>query len=103
MQVFAVNPKGGRFQRETVYRRLRDIPEKIDHVVIAVRAESVPEVLTDCIQAGAAGATIISGGFSERGRQKLQSRIVQMAAAANMPVIGGRLIKCSVNQLCRVL
>jgi acyl-CoA synthetase (NDP forming) len=88
VQVFAVNPKGGRLQRETVYRRLSDIPEKIDHVVIAVRAESVPEVVTDCIRAGAAGATIISGGFSERGRQKLQSRIVQMAAAANMPVIG---------------
>ena len=88
VQVFAVNPKGGRLQRETVYRRLSDIPEKIDHVVIAVRAESVPAVVEDCIRAGAAGATIISGGFSERGRQELQSRIVQMAAAANMPVIG---------------
>ena len=88
VEVFAVNPKGGRLQRETVYRRLIDIPVKIDHVVIAVRAEHVPDVLTDCIQAGASGATIISGGFSERGREDLQSRIAGKAAAAEIPVIG---------------
>jgi acyl-CoA synthetase (NDP forming) len=88
VEVFAVNPKGGRLQRETIYRRLSDIPVKIDHVVIAVRAENVPAVVMDCIQAGAAGATIISGGFSERGRQDLQARITRMAAAAEMPIIG---------------
>ena len=88
VEVFAVNPKGGRLQSETVYRRLIDIPVKIDHVVIAVRAEHVPEVVTDCIQAGAAGATIISGGFSERGRQDLQTRVARKAAAAEIPVIG---------------
>jgi acyl-CoA synthetase (NDP forming) len=88
VEVFAVNPKGGRLQRQTVYRRLTDIPGTIDHVVIAVRAENVPAVVADCIQAGAAGATVISGGFAERGREDLQSRITRMAAAAGMPVIG---------------
>ena len=88
VEAFAVNPKGGRLQRETVYRRLIDIPVKIDHVVIAVRAENVPDVIRDCIQAGASGVTIISGGFSERGREDLQSRIAKMAAAAELPIIG---------------
>jgi acyl-CoA synthetase (NDP forming) len=88
VEVFAVNAKGGQFQRQTVYRRLTDIPTKIDHVVIAVRAESVPAVVADCIQAGVAGATVISGGFAERGREDLQAQVTQMASAAGLPLIG---------------
>ena len=42
VEVFAVNARGGRLQRQTVYRRVTEIPVKIDHVVIAVRAEQVP-------------------------------------------------------------
>ena len=86
--VYAVNPKGGMLQREAVYQRLAEIPEKIDHVVIAVRAEHVPDVLEDCIQAKAGSATIISGGFAESGQGTLQDRIVEMAAEAGLPFIG---------------
>jgi acyl-CoA synthetase (NDP forming) len=86
--VYAVNPKGGMLQRETVYRHLADLPERIDHVVIAVRAEHVPKVLEACIAAQAGGATIISGGFAESGQGALQERVAKMAAEAGFPFIG---------------
>lgn len=86
--VYAVNPKGGMLQRETVYKHLSELPEKIDHVVIAVRAQYVPKVLEACIEAEAGSATIISGGFAESGQSALQDMVAEMAAEAGFPVIG---------------
>ena len=55
------------------------MPEPIDLAVIAVRADLVPEVLSECIGAKARSAVVISGGFGEVGRQDLQERIVAIA------------------------
>jgi acetyltransferase len=88
VDVFAVNPKGGKIQRETVFRRLSDIPQNIDHVVIAVRAAHVPAVIDDCIESKAGSATIVSGGFAESGRADLQDQVSEMAAGAGLPLIG---------------
>jgi acetyltransferase len=88
VNVFAVNPKGGKIQRETVYKRLSDIPHNIDHVVIAVRAAHVTAVIDDCIESEAGSATIISGGFAESGRADLQDEASKMAAGAGLPIIG---------------
>ena len=88
VDVFAVNPKGGNLQREKIFKRLSEIPQKIDHVVIAVRAEHVPAVMKDCISSGVGSATIISGGFAESGREDLQALVTQMAAEGGLPFIG---------------
>jgi acetyltransferase len=83
-----VNPQGGFHQGETVYRRISEIPKRIDLAVIAIRADNVPEILSECIQNQVAGAALISGGFAESGRQDLQDRIVEIARKANFPFIG---------------
>jgi acetyltransferase len=88
VRVYAVNPHGGEIQGETIYGRVSDIPETVDLAVIAVRAEQVPGVLSDCIRAGAGGATVISGGFAESGRKDLQDRLVALAGEAGFPFVG---------------
>ena len=88
MSVYPVNGRGGVLQGETVFPRISDIPEKIDLAVIAARADFVPEILSDCIEAGVPGAVIVSGGFSESGRKDLQDRIVEIAKEADFPFIG---------------
>jgi acetyltransferase len=55
-------------QGEKVYPSILDIPQKIDLAVIATRAEMVPGIMSDCIEAGVGGAVIISGGFAETRR-----------------------------------
>src|SRR4030042_7092953 len=67
-KVFPVNDRGGILQGEIVYPSIIETPEKVDLAVIATKAESVPKIMTDCIQAGVGGAVIISGGFAEMGR-----------------------------------
>lgn len=88
VRVFPINPRGGTLQREKVYKRLGDVPDRIDLVVIAARAEYVPAILQDCIANGVGGATIISGGFAESGRVDLQKQLVEMARGADFPFIG---------------
>ena len=88
IRVFAVNPRGGMLQGDRVYERLADVPETVDLVVIAVRAELVPDTLAQCISAGVGGAVVISGGFAEVGRKDLQDRLVDMAAKADFPFVG---------------
>ena len=88
VEVYAVNPKGGKLHNETIYPNVADIPKKIDLAVIATRAELVPDVMADCIKAGVKSAAVISGGFTEGGRKDLQDRMVSMAQEAKFPFIG---------------
>lgn len=88
VKVFPVNPHGGLLQGESVFACISEIPEKVDLAVIAARAEYVPSILTDCIQADVKAAAVISAGFAESGRQDLQDRIVAIAREADFPFIG---------------
>jgi len=88
VETYAVNPKGGSFHRREVFSRVSDIPAKIDLAVIAVRADVVPDTLTECIEAGAGGAVVISGGFAESGRKDLQDRMADIAREADFPFVG---------------
>lgn len=51
------------------YKDLKSIPEPIDLVICAVRAEHVPDVLKECIDANAKFLVIFTSGFSEVGER----------------------------------
>lgn len=87
-EVFPVNQRGGVLQGKTVHRSVSEIPQKVDLAVIATRAELVPAIMQDCIQAGVEGAVVISGGFAETGRKDLQDALVDLAKEAGFPFIG---------------
>ena len=84
VRVYPVNPQGGDIQGERVYPHLREIPERVDLAVVAVRAEQVPGVIEECVAARAGGAAVISGGFAESGRNDLQDRVVDIARKTDL-------------------
>jgi acetyltransferase len=88
VKVFPVNPKGGRLRNRQVYSDVSEIPEPVDLAVIAARADFVPKILESCIAHKVGGATVISGGFAERGRLDLQEKMVAAAREAKFPFIG---------------
>jgi len=88
VKVYPVNPRGGMLQADRVYKDISSIPHRIDLAVIAARAEYVPDILQNCIESRVGGATIISGGFAEAGRQDLQDHITAIAKEARFPFIG---------------
>lgn len=88
VKTYAVNPRGGTIQGETIYTKVSEIPDRIDLAVIVTRADTVPEVFADCVAAGVKGAIIISGGFAEGGRRDLQDRLVAIGREAGVPFAG---------------
>ena len=88
VKVFPVNPRGGVLQGERVFTHIFEVSEKVDLAVIAVRAEHVPGILSDCAQSGVGATAVISGGFAESGRQDLQDQITAIAREAGFPFIG---------------
>ncbi len=88
IETYALNPKGGTFQREPLYPDFSAIPEHIDLAVIATRAEAVETVLADCLKNKVGAAVVVSAGFAEIGNHRLQERITSMALEASFPIIG---------------
>jgi acyl-CoA synthetase (NDP forming) len=89
-KIFPVNPKGGKISGWKIYKRVEDIPEKVDFAVIAVTAKHVPETLEACHKIGVAGVEILSSGFSELGTEEGQEleRQIQKTAAKGIRVVG---------------
>ena len=88
VRVFGVNPRGGTINGEVIHRSITEVPEPVDLAVIAVKADIVPGVLSECIEAKARSAVVISGGFGEVGRRDLQERLADIAKEASFPFIG---------------
>lgn len=88
--MYPVNPRGGTFLGMDIYKTIEDIPHEIDFAVIAVPAGEVAGALEACMKKGAAGAEILSAGFSELGTKegiKLEEEI-QAIAVRGIRVIG---------------
>ncbi len=82
-RIHAVNRNGGNLNGRTLYRSVSEIPEPIDFAIIAVPAPHVPQALEECRLKGAAGAEILSSGFSELGTEegiRLEKEIREICA-----------------------
>ncbi len=88
VKVFPVNPSGGTYQGEKVYKNIREVPGPVDLAVVAVRADMAPDTLRDCIKSGVKGAVVVSGGFAEVGKANLQEEMVRLAREADFPFLG---------------
>ncbi len=88
--VFPVNPKRPSVLGIKAYPSIAAVPEKVDLAVIVTRAETVPGIVGECVDAGVKGAIIISAGFRESGEQgaELERQILAQARRGRMRVIG---------------
>ena len=88
--VFPVNPKRPSVLGIKAYPNIAAVPQKVDLVVIATPAPSVPGLIDECVAAGAKGAIIISAGFKEVGPEgaALEQQVLASARRGKMRVIG---------------
>ena len=90
-QVYAINPKGGEVMGLPVYRRLRDVPGTVDHVVSCIPAEQTLQLLEDCRHLGVKVVQLYSAGFAETGEQEgieLQRKLLEIARHSNIRLLG---------------
>ncbi|MFF4210182.1 GNAT family N-acetyltransferase [Streptomyces sp. NPDC001796] len=72
------------------HRSVRDISEPVDVAVVAVPAEHVPEVVTECGEHGVQGLVVVSAGYAESGPEgrERQRELVRQARSYGMRIIG---------------
>lgn len=72
------------------HRSVRDIDGPVDLAVVAVPAEQVPEVVTECGEHGVQGLVVISAGYAESGPEgrERQRELVRHARTYGMRIIG---------------
>ena len=89
-KVYAVNAKHPEVLGLKAYASIRDIPAAVDLAVVATPAVSVPQIIGECIDAGAKSAVVISAGFKERGAEgaALEHQIQEQLRRGSMPLIG---------------
>ena len=64
-KLFAVNPKHEKFTASASYPSVEDIPQRLDLVIIATAAPTVPGIIDACGRAGVRYVVVISAGFAE--------------------------------------
>ncbi|MFH8496722.1 bifunctional acetate--CoA ligase family protein/GNAT family N-acetyltransferase [Streptomyces coeruleorubidus] len=72
------------------HRSVRDIDGPVDLAVVAVPAEHVPEVVTECGEHGVQGLVVVSAGYAESGAEgrERQRALVRQARTYGMRIIG---------------
>jgi acetyltransferase len=69
IKIFAVTPNREKVLGITTYRRIGDIPNPVDLAIVVTPAQTVPQIVSDCVDAGVRSAVVISAGFREQGKQ----------------------------------
>ncbi|MER7841761.1 GNAT family N-acetyltransferase [Streptomyces sp. NPDC096040] len=72
------------------HRSVRDIDAPVDLAVVAVPAEHVPDVVTDCGEHGVQGLVVLAAGYAESGPdgRERQRELVRHARTYGMRIIG---------------
>ncbi len=88
--VFPVNPNRTNVLGIRSYRAISEIPERIELAIVTTAAASVPDVISECINAGVRAAIIVSAGFRETGPEglKLELEIKRRTEGSRLRVIG---------------
>ena len=67
IKVYAVNPSHGEVLGIKTHGRIGDIAEGVDLAVVVTPAQTVPQIIGECVDAGVKSAVVISAGFREQG------------------------------------
>lgn len=88
--IYPINPKHETLLGLRTFPAIADVPEPIDLAMVATPASTVPDVLRQCVQAGAHGAIVVSAGFGETGEAgaALEAEIRSILADTTMRVVG---------------
>jgi acyl-CoA synthetase (NDP forming) len=90
-RLYPVNPYTSVIEGVQVYPKVTAIPDRSDLVIITVPPAVVPQVVRDCVEAGALNVQICTSGFGETGQEegkRLEEEIRKIALEGNLRVIG---------------
>jgi len=89
-KIFSVTLSEKEVLGQPAFVSILDVPEKVDLAIIAVRADIVPQILSDCAKKKIPNAIIISSGFKEIGVEgkKLEDSVREIARKNKIALLG---------------
>ena len=91
-KIYPVNPRADTVLGLKAYHTLREIPEPVDLVFVAVPAHLVTSIAEDAVAIHAKIIVISTSAFKEIGREDLQNNITQYLRDHQLPLIGPNLV-----------
>ncbi len=88
--IYPINPSEAQIQGLGAYKRIADVPDIPDLVVIVVPPQAVPAVIGECVAKGIQVGVVITAGFAEVGTEgeRLQRKMAKQAHAGGMLLVG---------------
>jgi acetyltransferase len=88
--LYPIHPTAREVAGHPAFRSLRDIPEPIDLVVVAVPPDAVAPVVDACAERAVGGVVLITGGFGEHSAEglALERRFVERLGAVGARLVG---------------
>ena len=89
-KVFPINPETPQIMGLKTQPSVIAVKDDIDLAIIAVPAEFVPKVMTECAKKKVKGVIVISSGFGETGERgkQLEEEVLQIARKGGIRLIG---------------
>ncbi len=90
-KLYPINPNATAIEGFPVYSSVGTLPEAADLVIVTIPARGVPQVLEDCLSAGAVNVHICSAGFGETGEPEgkaAEERLREVASRGHMRIVG---------------
>jgi acetyl coenzyme A synthetase (ADP forming)-like protein len=87
-KIYPINKDAEKVLGMKAYKNIKDVGAQIDLAVIAIPAEGAIRALDDCGKSGVKSAIVVASGFSEIGRDDLQTELVEISEKYNMPILG---------------
>ena len=69
IRVYAVNPSHGEVLGLKTHKHIGDIAGAVDLALVVTPAQTVPQIIGECVDAGVKSAVVISAGFREQGEE----------------------------------
>ena len=88
--MFPINPEAPEIMGLRAQPSVIAVKDDIDLAIIAVPAEFVPKVMTECARKKVKGAVVISSGFGETGERgkALEAEILEIARSGGIRLVG---------------
>ena len=89
-KIFPINPKASEILGLKAYSSLKNIPERVDLAIIAVKPVDVLETIKICGEKNIEAAIVISAGFKETGPKgaKLEQELKKLAKENGIRILG---------------
>lgn len=88
IRVFPVNPNASEILGQKAYRDILEIPHELDLIILAVKAELVPDILVQAGKKKVRAAIVVSAGFSEAGNLALEQEVKNICQKEGIALLG---------------